>query len=97
MNLPSLGRALAVVGALFTMASCTAVDSAADCNTICNRYKTCFDGDYDTGACQDRCRSNANGNDNYYVTVNNCEACIDDRSCGSATFNCASECSSVVP
>lgn len=83
---------LAVVG----LSGC-AVDAAIDCDTICTRYKDCFDGNYDVAACASRCRersaaTNAGANDR-----NRCEACINDRACASATFSCSGDCGDIVP
>lgn len=78
----------------FLSTACDEADQAIDCNQICNRYQECFDSDYDVGACVDRCEpmleSDPHGADD-------CENCIDDRSCAGATFNCASECGQIVP
>lgn len=98
MNLfAHLGRVAVIAGSLFAFAGCQPVDAAFDCNTICTRYKDCYDGAYDVAACADRCRTKAQATANYYRSVNTCEACIDDRACVSATFTCGSDCSEVVP
>ena len=73
------------------------IKNAVDCHGICTRYQSCFDANYDTGACEKRCRDNANHDDNYADTVDRCHGCIDDKSCASATFNCGAPCASVVP
>ena len=54
--------ALAFGAALFF--GCSSVENAIDCNGICGRYKDCFDSTYDTGACEQRCRDNANSDPN---------------------------------
>ena len=79
------------------LAGCGAVESAYNCDTICNRYKDCFNSDYDTGVCAQRCRDAAADDSDYQRKANQCEACIDDRSCTSATFNCTLECGTIVP
>lgn len=79
------------------LGGCSAFDAAVDCNTICTRYKDCFDGSYDASACASRCRDRAANDKDTANAVNRCEACIDDRACASATFNCAADCSNVVP
>ncbi len=79
------------------LVGCSEVDEAIDCNQICNRYKDCFDANYDVSACASRCESNADNVANYADKVDACENCIDDRSCASATFGCAAECSTIVP
>jgi hypothetical protein len=73
------------------------VENAVDCNRVCTRYQTCFDQDYDVSQCAMDCRDSANSNENYQDDVDMCEACIDDMSCAAGTFNCAAECSTVVP
>ena len=77
--------------------ACNSVDAAFDCNAICNRYKDCFDSNYDTGACASRCRSHSADDTDYRHIADQCEACIDDRACTSAVFNCGVQCATVVP
>ncbi|MBL9038569.1 MAG: hypothetical protein JNG84_08665 [Archangium sp.] len=89
-------RRVAVAAALAFMA-CQPIDAALDCNTICTRYKDCFDGSYNVETCADRCRARAQSNSSQASAINRCEACIDDRACAAATFNCGSDCSEVVP
>jgi len=91
-----LFRLLAAVAAIALM-GCQPIDAALDCNTICTRYKNCYSGSYDVSACADRCRSNARTNSDLANAINRCEACIDDRACASATFNCGADCSNIVP
>lgn len=91
---------LARLGAALTalaLAACAPIDQALDCQTVCTRYKDCFNGSYDVDACADRCRSRAANDKDTANAVNRCEACIDDRACASATFNCAGDCANVVP
>jgi hypothetical protein len=76
--------------------ACNKADNAVDCNGICDRYKSCFDASYDSGACQDRCRDEAD-TEGYATQADECDACIDDKSCASATFECASKCAGIVP
>jgi hypothetical protein len=73
------------------------VKNAIDCHGICARYQSCYDSSYDTGACEDRCRDNADHDSNYADEVDQCHSCMDDKSCASATFNCASPCANIVP
>lgn len=72
------------------------VDNAFDCGAICDKYKACFNGDYDTGVCAARCREKSDDAD-FRRKADVCNACITERSCTSATFNCATSCASVVP
>ena len=76
---------------------CDSVDRAYDCNQICNKYKDCADANYDVGACEDKCRDNASDSEAFEDKADDCQACVDDRSCLSSVFNCATECAGIVP
>jgi len=82
---------------LAAVSACSSVDNAIDCHTICQRYADCFNTSYDVGACETRCKNSAASEQDFQSKVNTCDACIDNRSCASATFNCASSCNGVVP
>lgn len=98
MNLISqFSRVIAVAAAVLSLGACQPIDAAFDCDTICTRYKDCFDGSYNVETCASRCRANAKASNDFYHTVDKCEACIDDRACASATFSCNSDCGQVVP
>jgi hypothetical protein len=87
-----------IVGATGVFGSgCDSVDSAFDCQSVCGRYRDCFDADYDVGACRDRCRAAADNDATVRSRADACEACIDGMSCTGATFNCAQDCSAIVP
>ncbi len=94
--LKPLKKMLVAVMALTGLAGC-GVDAALDCRAICGRYASCYDADYDTSACESRCRTRADDDADFKRQADMCDACITDRACASATFSCASECSSVVP
>ena len=79
------------------LAGCGSVDAAIDCHSICSRYSECYDTTYDVSACETRCRSHSSSDTAYRNLADQCSACITNRACPAATFNCASECSSVVP
>ncbi len=78
-----------------TAPACSSVDEAYDCNQICNKYKDCFDANYDASECASDCRASAD-DDSYAAKAEDCESCIDDRSCA-GTFACAGECAGIVP
>lgn len=80
--------------AAIAVSGCDEADQAVDCSQICNRYQECFDEDYDVSACIDRCRPMLDEDPH---GADDCEACIDDRSCTGAVFNCASDCAGIVP
>ena len=95
----TLFAAAFILGAtgLFSSTGCDAADAAFDCASVCGRYHDCYDANYDTAACRDRCRT-ASGNDNTVrARADACEACIDGMSCVGATFNCGQDCSAIVP
>jgi hypothetical protein len=77
--------------------SCGEADRFFDCQDVCSRYKTCFDSTYDVGTCRSRCRDKAGADTNFEKRADDCENCIDDKSCSEATFKCATECAGVVP
>jgi hypothetical protein len=79
------------------MSGCGAVENAIDCNGICNRYQSCYDSKYDVGACDSKCRDNANSDKDYMNKANACHDCLGDKSCASATFNCGTQCIGIVP
>lgn len=76
--------------------SCDAVDNAFDCQAACTKYRDCFDGNFDVGACRDRCRSRADNSDTAMQQADACENCIDGRSCPSATVACSDECGPLI-
>lgn len=73
------------------------IDSAIDCDGICNRYKGCFDAKYDVAACESRCRDTSAQDGDYRRKADACNECITDRACASATFSCGVACVAVVP
>lgn len=74
-----------------------AVDRAYDCNEICDKYRDCVDANYDSGACAQRCRDNTANSESFEDKADECQACVDDRSCASAVFGCGTECVGIVP
>ncbi len=85
------------VGFFVGAASCDAVDEAFDCQSVCSRYHDCYDQSYDVGKCRDNCRARAANDPSVKQAADTCEACIGDKSCLSATFECGSSCSNIVP
>ena len=73
------------------------IEAEIDCNGICQRYADCFDDDYDVSACQDRCEDDVDQGEISLAEVDQCENCIDDRSCAEGTLSCATECVGIVP
>lgn len=91
---------LSILSLLLVLSGCAVVqkvDTAIDCNGICERYASCFDKGYDTGACASRCRASAGKDAGFRRKADVCMACITERSCMEATVSCLTECVSVVP
>lgn len=68
-----------------------------DCHQVCKRYADCFKSDYDVDGCSDKCENSADDDAARERKLEACDACIDDRSCNEAAFNCADECLGIVP
>lgn len=79
------------------LSSCGEAEELVDCQRICSRYASCFDEDYDVGACRDRCETKSDEESGFESKADACESCIDDRSCSAATFACTTECGDIVP
>jgi len=86
----------AIVATATTLANgCGTADEVFDCQSVCQRYADCYDSGYDVGACRQRCRTASENNPSIRQDADQCESCIGDKSCISATFNCADSCSSI--
>jgi hypothetical protein len=69
------------------------LDVVVDCDDLCDRYASCFDSEYDTASCRDRCHDVADRDPN---SANECDTCLDARSC-SGSFPCADYCYGLIP
>ena len=91
------------IAVLFTLAfaisstGCDSADRIYDCYSICNKYKDCVNANYDVSACASECQDRADESESYEDQADECQACVDDRSCVGAVFNCADECVGIVP
>lgn len=86
-----------ILAATMTVDGCGAADEIFDCQSVCQRYHDCYDSGYDVGACRQQCRDNSESNPSIRQDADQCEACIGDKSCLSATFQCADPCAHIVP
>jgi len=93
----TLLAACALAFAALLPTSCDSVDTAFDCESVCSRYRDCYDSGYDVDGCRQRCRNASENNSSIRQDADQCEACIGDKSCLSATFNCALDCGAIVP
>ena len=78
-----------------TGSGCQDAENAYNCDQICDRYKDCFDQNYDAEACQTRCEEKADDS-GFADKAESCEACVDDKSC-TGSFVCVDECVGIVP
>jgi hypothetical protein len=92
----------AAAGILFlALAGCSenpikTLDRSSDCSDICKRYKDCIaSSDYSTSDCEDRC--NDMKSDSKTKQIDDCEECLDGKSCVNSVFQCTTECASIVP
>jgi hypothetical protein len=93
--------AMALVGialALGLMSCSTAdkIENKITCSDVCNRYRDCFNANYDTAACSDKCEAEANTNQDKDRRLELCNTCIDDQSCTSAVYDCATDCAGII-
>jgi hypothetical protein len=75
---------------------CSEAERTYDCSRVCTRYAECIDDGVDTVECTDRCEDQAQEDPDFADQANDCEHCIDDESCASATVECATKCAWVV-
>ena len=100
LSAPSGGRHLlalvVLVGALAGLTSAVGgCDQVADCASVCERYQSCFDAEYDVDSCKTRCNDNASDPE-FRAHTNSCDACINVRDCADTVFACASDCGDVI-
>ena len=88
--------AFLAASAFLLIPACNKADNAVDCNGICERYQTCFDATYDSGACQDRCRDDAD-TEGYATEADGRAALITDQGGAAATFEFAPRGGGLVP
>ena len=79
------------------ISSCDEADELVDCQNICSRYKTCLaDDKFDVSDCRSKCEEKADKEQGFAEQADKCEACVDDRSCSNATWNCTNECAAII-
>ena len=91
-----LGAALAAIVSFAGAGGCEDTQNAFNCNDLCNRYQSCFDKSYNTGACEDRCTNIADTSTAAHDRANACQNCLNQNSCAGAAFNCP-DCAGLVP
>jgi hypothetical protein len=77
-------------------AACESIDRSSDCRQICRRFEECVaGGDFDVGRCAYRCEQTDSSFES--SRIDDCAACIEDRSCSGSVFICSAECAGIVP
>lgn len=79
---------------------CSAADSVTNhftCNDVCQTYADCFDSNYDVGECKNRCEDKANDSNRKQDSLDECHACIKDKSCVADIASCSGSCGNFVP
>jgi hypothetical protein len=71
------------------------VASSSDCNSICDRYRTCFNPSFDVAACTSQCQQRLAGRTIQSTDIGDCRDCIGDNMC-SATYQCADDCDQIL-
>lgn len=96
----SFAAALVILTSIaFLSLGCEATDKVENkvtCSSVCNRYKDCFDSDYNVDSCTNSCESEANASEDKDRKLEQCDTCIDDQSCTAAAFDCATECAGII-
>ena len=67
-----------------------------DCRQVCDEYKDCYEKDFDADACSSECIDESIRSTDFQKQVDDCEECMDDETCLSGVFACASECGPVI-
>lgn len=71
------------------------IDEEFDCANLCERYRDCFDAQYEVQTCRQRCQGVVDG-----VApgrADRCDSCLDPRSCIGAAFGCGEDCQGLLP
>jgi hypothetical protein len=86
---------LAGVGAGGLVPGCS--DDASDCHWVCTRFKDCVNAQYDSNACETRCRDKAGKDRDFDDQLEHCASCAHGRSCSETVASCFGACLLVVP
>lgn len=89
----SLALALATAGC----SSADAVSNHFTCKDVCQTYADCLDSNYDVDECKSRCEDKANDSNSKQDSLDECHACIKDKSCVADIASCSGSCSNFVP
>jgi hypothetical protein len=88
---PALILVVALVGV-----GCGEAERLYDCARICDGYSDCINDDIDKTDCTDRCEDQGEADPDFADQANDCEHCLNDKSCSEATVECSTKCAWVV-
>ena len=91
-----LGALLAGIVSFVGAGGCDEIQNTYNCSDLCNRYQDCFNQNYDTFTCTDRCEDLADESQNFDERANECQNCLNQHSCAGAALSCPS-CAGIVP
>jgi hypothetical protein len=92
MNAVRTALALVSLLCLTVSPACDEVDEALDCASICDKYNDCVSSDIDQDECRDSCEEWADENQENADRLDDCQSCVDDRSCVESGFQCIAQC-----
>jgi hypothetical protein len=75
---------------------CSDAENTVSCAQVCDKYKSCINSDYDVTSCTTQCEDKANDSASRQKQLDDCDSCIQDRSCTGAVFSCTTECATVI-
>jgi hypothetical protein len=96
-----LGAALSAIVTFTAISGCEDDDdvvvtsTGATCNSVCNRYRACFDAAFDVAACTSSCQARIDNRTIVATDADDCMDCIGSNVCA-PVFSCADACDLVV-
>lgn len=86
---------LTVAGVACSEDPITTIDRSNDCSTICNKYKSCVQGDYNEDDCANQCEDMTSNDDT--AKIDDCRDCLDDNtSCVDKVSSCTDDCAGII-
>jgi hypothetical protein len=95
-----VGIAVSAMVAIGGIAGCEdddlgTVGTAADCDDVCARYRTCFDGSFDVASCTSQCQTRLGNATIQSTDVDDCMDCLGDNTC-TPVYSCADACDTII-
>jgi hypothetical protein len=87
---------IGMCGLMGLAVGCDTADRIYDCAKICDKYSDCIDDSIDKADCVSSCESHGDDDMDFASKANDCEQCLDDKSCTEATVECGVGCAEVV-